>query len=192
MTSQSPLSQKRKARHMHHKRACPCVWRARQTPHRLHTCKRNRTSHPHGSTPTPPGPPSSSSSSSSSSSPPLPHSLLLPHTTQHTPHHTTPHKHTQTQTHTPPRPPPQASRSSGRQQQCVALVLWFLTTAVAMECHGDRASGAAQRRRKRPTCMAAACAYCGAAGSHGNSPPQRGDAQRSTGTEQEAGRRWST
>ena len=34
----------------HHKRACACDWRARQTPHRLRTRKRNRTSHPHGFT----------------------------------------------------------------------------------------------------------------------------------------------
>ena len=48
MTSQSPLLQKSKARHMHHKRACLCGWRARQTPHRLR--KRSRTSHPYGFT----------------------------------------------------------------------------------------------------------------------------------------------
>ena len=47
--SESPVT-KNKARHMHHKRACLCGGRARQTPHRLRTCKRNRTSHPHGFT----------------------------------------------------------------------------------------------------------------------------------------------
>ena len=48
--TQHDVTEKSKARHMHHKRACLCGWRARQTPLRLRTCKRNRTSHPHGFT----------------------------------------------------------------------------------------------------------------------------------------------
>ena len=88
-TSQSPLSQRDKARHMHRKRAC--LWRARQTPHRLRTRKRTRTSHSHTHTTTQPHH-NPHTPTSPPLPPPLPTSHLPPPTNTH---HTTPHHHHQ-------------------------------------------------------------------------------------------------